>query len=90
MGRRDVRLPVGRACVSRGRPGSAGVRQTNSRASTFRYLENIFRVIKVRDPSSLQNRWRASIQALYSSIRKNSSSNLTDSFLLVVLGRTCS
>ena len=39
---------------------------------------------------SLQNRWCASIPALYSSIGKNSRSSLTGSFLLVVLGLTCS
>ena len=71
-------------------PGSAGVRRTDSRVSTSRYLEDIFRVIQVTDPPALQNRWRASIQVLYSSIGKNSSRNLTDSFLLVVLGLTCS
>ena len=42
-------------------PGSDRVRRTDSRASASRYLESVFRVIKVRNPPSMQNRWRASI-----------------------------
>lgn len=46
-------------------PGSGGpVRRTDSRVSTSRYLEKMFSVSLVMDPPSLQNRRRASIQAL--------------------------